>query len=247
MDLSLKELARIFRILSSWEEEPKKPRAALIGGWAVYCYNRYHGSTDVDILTPAGKRDSLIKELKRRHGYEFRALEDGERPHLYKEFGMESADNGKKEKVIIDFINPTDKYQFPGKSDALRHSFIYERLTTAPLGGITVPVPDRTALLVTKLKAAWDRRVKLDFYPRTPDRPYQEGKIIKDYADILALVDPDKGGTELDLTFLNTMLEKHKFLKAVLDRCEISGPAAELYGISPEMGKEIVRRLAGLL
>jgi hypothetical protein len=238
-ELSLKELVSIFRLLGSWEDGKERPEAVLMGGWAVYSYNKYHGSTDVDILAPNRVRDSLIRELKRGRGYEYRPLEDGEKPQLYRDF-----ESGR---VIVDFINPSEKYPFPGKSDALSHSFIYERLRKAALGGLTVPVPERTALLVTKLKAAWDRRIKLDTYSGIPDRAFQEGKIVKDLSDILALIDSGKGGMELDLQFLDSMLEQHSFLRSVLEECGRSGPAAELYGKSARESKDMVRRLMGLL
>ena len=238
-ELSLNELVSIFRLLGSRVADEKRPGAVLMGGWAVYSYNRYHGSTDVDILAPNRLRDSLIRELKRSRGYEYRPLEDGEKPQLYRDF-----ESGR---VIVDFINPSEKYPFPGKSDALSHSFIYERLRKAALGGLTVPVPERTALLITKLKAAWDRRIKLDSYTGIPDRAFQEGKIVKDFSDILALIDPGKGGMELDLQFLDSMLEKHPFLRSVPEECGRSGPAAELYGIRLQESKDMVRRLMGLL
>jgi signal transduction histidine kinase len=85
-ELSLKELVSIFRLLGSREADEERPGAVLMGGWAVYSYNRYHGSTDVDILAPNRLRDSLIRGLKRSRGYEYRPLEDGEKPQLYRDF-----------------------------------------------------------------------------------------------------------------------------------------------------------------
>jgi len=237
-DLSLKELVRIFRLLDSLEADKDKPRSVLIGGWAVFSYNAYHKSVDVDILTPNKVRDSLIKDLKSHHGYELRPLEEGEKPHLYKPFG--------NQKVIVDFINPNIPYNFPGKSDALVHSFIYGRLRKAALGSITVPVPERTALLVTKLKAAWDRGVKLDTY-RSRDRAFDEGKIVKDQSDILALIDRERGGVDIDLDFLSTMLDKHPFLRTVLVASGKSKSAAELYGKPPDEAAGTVQTLLMLL
>jgi len=236
-DISKDELVRIFRHILSEEGSLRNPKSILIGGWAVYSYNRYHGSVDIDVLAPKRVQDDLIRHLK-RFGYEYRKLEDDGDRHLFKIFVPG--------RVIVDFINPNVKYHFHGRPDALKLSFLYERFQLAQMESISVPVPERTALLITKIKAAWDRKARLDSY-KSPDPEFERGKIIKDYSDILALIDREKGGNELDLEYLSSMLERHPFLWSVLDLCGRSEPAAVKYGKTLEDTQKMMNLLKGLL
>ena len=49
------------------------PIPTIIGGWAVYFYNSYFGSIDIDIVSPShqGHFTDLIERYERTHGYEF--------------------------------------------------------------------------------------------------------------------------------------------------------------------------------
>ncbi|MHA1712320.1 MAG: hypothetical protein ACTSUS_09775 [Candidatus Freyarchaeota archaeon] len=49
------------------------PIPTIIGGWAVYFYNSYFGSMDIDIVGPShgGLFMDLIERYERAHGYEF--------------------------------------------------------------------------------------------------------------------------------------------------------------------------------
>ena len=45
---------------------------------------------------------------------------------------------------------------------------------------------------------------------------WERGKLIKDNADVIALLDPIHGGTELDFNFLGEKLEDFDFMKECL-------------------------------
>ncbi len=49
------------------------PIPTIIGGWAVYFYNSYFGSIDIDIVGPShqGRFIDLIERYERTHGYQF--------------------------------------------------------------------------------------------------------------------------------------------------------------------------------
>jgi len=49
------------------------PIPTIIGGWAVYFYNSYFGSIDIDIVSPShqGRFIDLIERYQRTHRYEF--------------------------------------------------------------------------------------------------------------------------------------------------------------------------------
>jgi hypothetical protein len=44
----------------------------IVGGWAVYFYNPYYGSVDIDVVGPSmrGSFDEIIEGYERSHGYE---------------------------------------------------------------------------------------------------------------------------------------------------------------------------------
>ena len=49
------------------------PIPTIIGGWAVYFYNSYFGSIDIDIVGPShqGRFIDIIERYERTHEYEF--------------------------------------------------------------------------------------------------------------------------------------------------------------------------------
>ncbi len=66
---------------------------------------------------------------------------------------------------------------------------------------ISAAVPTRSLLMVFKLKASWDRAYRIES-ETADDLEWERGKLIKDYADVIALLDPMFEGTELDFNFL---------------------------------------------
>ncbi|HRU11571.1 MAG TPA: hypothetical protein P5189_03330, partial [Methanomassiliicoccales archaeon] len=77
--------------------------------------------------------------------------------------------------------------------------------------GAVLPVPERTTLLVLKAKAAWDRNYRLR-NGTSPDSEWERGKLHKDRGDILALLDPTKGGKDVRIDRLAKLLEGWPFL-----------------------------------
>lgn len=49
----------------------------IVGGWAVYFYNPYYGSVDIDVVGPSlrGSFDEIIEGYERSHGYEILPLD----------------------------------------------------------------------------------------------------------------------------------------------------------------------------
>ena len=73
-------------------------------------------------------------------------------------------------------------------------------------------VPKRTILLFLKLKAAWDRTYRIE-NSTSADPEWDRSKLIKDYADILALLDPKYGGMNIDINELASLFEDDPFSK----------------------------------
>ena len=68
-DASLKELVEIFRWLRARGEDERNPTTVLIGGWAVYTYNQWYGSVDIDLVTNNRTRQGLMWYLRSKRGF----------------------------------------------------------------------------------------------------------------------------------------------------------------------------------
>ena len=236
-DLSFEELDRVFSFFRAGQKTGS-PAAILVGGWAVYSYNAYFKSVDIDLLVDRAGETGLVRHLVRHHGYAFRRLDDDGPRKLLKHF--------EQGVVVVDFLNPNIVYPFPERSDGMSFSFVRDRYGGTVLRPLGIPVPDRTALLVTKIRAAWDRSARLRRY-KCPDKDYEERKVIKDYSDIVALIDPEFGGNDIEIDFLDGILQEYPFLRSVFLDCEVSGAAADKYRKPVDAFRSIVRRLTGQL
>ena len=80
-----------------------------------------------------------------------------------------------------------------------------------------------------KLKAAWDRTYRIR-YNKCHNEDWERGKLVKDYADIIALIDPGYGGTELEIEFLGEKLNDYDFLKKCLENIPENLDVIRKYG-----------------
>jgi hypothetical protein len=78
-------------------------------------------------------------------------------------------------------------------------------------GSTEMRLPSRSVLLILKLKAIWDRNYRI-IKNRSTDPEWERGKIVKDRADVLALIDPGSGGIELNLNVIGQLFERYPFL-----------------------------------
>lgn len=101
---SLDELRAITQYLHE-KEEKDNMTTVLIGGWAVYSYNSWFGSIDIDIITNSRIRKSLMYYLRQNRDFEPYRLE-----------GLPTSVKKKTEAgaVIIDFANRKKPYPFEG-------------------------------------------------------------------------------------------------------------------------------------
>lgn len=65
---SLQELEVVSRYLHE-KEDLDDPTTVLIGGWAVDSYNPWYGSIDIDLITNASTRKSLMYHLRKQRGF----------------------------------------------------------------------------------------------------------------------------------------------------------------------------------
>lgn len=221
IDASLAELAEIFHWVYE-RESPEGPVTVLIGGWAVYCYNPWYGSIDIDLVTNAGTRQHLMRHLERARGFIKR------RNPPFRNCVVKLIPPGGE--IIIDFIPRNHSNYFEGTNVSCPMKLLDGRTVRKEISpGFFVTVPERSLLLLLKLKAAHDRTYRIQV--QTPDNEdWERGKLRKDQADILSLVDPGNGGMDLDVMFLGEMIRKYEFLVEVLTIISDDRDALQMYG-----------------
>jgi hypothetical protein len=225
---SLEELKMIFKWIN---EREKEPITVLVGGWAVYCYNPYWGSVDIDIITDSRTKSSLKNFLTKKKGYS----RDPETTNsVFKDtpFG----------KVIIDIALRGEDI-FEGKSISFPYQRIEGRIVLKPLEDQEVPVPDITFLLMMKVKAAWDRKWRLD-NGISEDPIWETGKIVKDHSDIIALLECDES---LDIGILGDHFKEYPFLRSVFEDIITSDLGSRKFNIDHEEVVQMIRKLSGLI
>jgi hypothetical protein len=209
IEASSAELKKIVAWVSTTGSIPAFNNIVLIGGWAVDTYNPYFGSVDIDLVAHDQAREALIGYLTTREGY---------RPRTHYPFDTVEKVTPHGE-IILDFLPPRTPYRYEGYPEI---PFSLEILTNNTVfrnvrGGAGIQVPNRSILALLKLKAAWDRSYRI-LHQTSADIRWEGTKRTKDCADILALIDPNRGGRELDLEILGREIARAGFLKSVIEQ-----------------------------
>jgi len=207
VEQSLEELKYILQWARAREGNDGNPVIVLIGGWAVDSYNDYYGSVDLDLVTNHRTKSSLMWHLLNDRGYEHY--------RKYGSHGVAKLTPNNKE-IIIDIISRETRDPFEGRTEILNfHTLDGHTEIRKIRGEVPAAVPTRSLLLLFKLKAAWDRAYRIE-NEKSNDLEWENGKLIKDYADILALLDYEYGGTDIDIAFLGEQFSHFEFLKECL-------------------------------
>lgn len=229
IEASLAELAAISRWIDK-RENRENPVTILIGGWAVYCYNPWYGSIDIDLVTNAGTRQHLMRYLVSDRGF----IRRRNPPFKNSVIKIIPPDG----EILIDFIPKNEKNCFEGSDETCPMSLLNGRTVTREISpGFSVTIPERSLLLLLKLKAAWDRAYRIQEHT-SENEDWEKGKLRKDRADILSLIDPRAGGADLDLMFLGEMIRRYPFLIGTLTAIPDDRDAIQMYG---RMDRETVR------
>lgn len=176
------------------------PIPTIIGGWAVYFYNSYFGSIDIDIVGPShqGRFIDIIERYERTHGYEFIAKDPlslevtSKKPVLRngKVIGYMEIDACTFEDPKPGSFHEDPSKQLPYSLTAKKQYQREIKLEEAA----ECHIPTKPLLLLYKIKAARDRaydlRTKGTIMNHTKAERFR-GKITKDRADILALIEPN--------------------------------------------------------
>jgi hypothetical protein len=257
IDASREELIAIFQWVHTKGEDPEKPVTVLIGGWAVHNYNPWYGSIDIDIITNKRTRQHLMKFLRDERGF------------ILKRHPMipnTVVKNTRAGEIRIDFGSREDICRFEGREENCPFSLLDGQTTTGTIvvptnglpfnrsgfnrggfGSFPIVVPARTLLLLFKLKAAWDRSHRLQ-NGTSSDPEWEQGKVRKDRADILSLLDPAAGGTDIDIQYLGLQIREYPFLIDVLEDIPLDSDAVGMYRrLSPMQVREVIDRLLSLV
>ncbi len=176
----------------------------IVGGWAVYFYNPYYGSVDIDVVGPSlgGAFEGIIEGYERSHGYEILqqdplGTEITARKPIYSKRGKKIGDM-EIDACTYERTSASEFHEDGSKSlpyslcerDACRRE--------ARIASDTVCyVPSKALLTLFKVKARRDRSYDIRTKGATmnPSRlAWLRGKAAKDGSDIIALLDPrDRG------------------------------------------------------
>lgn len=239
IEVSLRELEYIARLVAEHEDR-SKARTVLIGGWAVHSYNPWYGSIDIDLITDTRGKKRILDGLVNDRGFE--RYRD-----MYERKGI-SKTVAPGRKIIIDFGTRNLPDPFEGTSLALDYEILDGRTVEREIvPGTTIHVPDRAMLIVLKLKAAWDREHRIA-NSTSHDREWERGKLLKDRGDLMALLDPERGGSETRIEHLGSAFKEWPFLREVLYDALDDRDALASYGrMSLERIEDLQERLNSLL
>lgn len=177
------------------------PTPTLIGGWAVWMYNSYFGSVDIDIVGPSlgGSFNDAIERYELVHRYErirrnLLGLEYAYRKPIFRDSRLVGY-------VDIDACSfETDTGRFhedAGKSLPYGLCADPDLVTEVTLDRNAVCfIPKKGLLFLYKLKAERDRSHDLrtrGAVLSTERRNWLEAKLNKDRSDLIALLDPGPG------------------------------------------------------
>jgi len=213
---SYKELSSLLEWFSHFSLIP-----TLIGGWAVFVYNSYFGSVDIDLVGPSmgGRFLDIIERYERLHDYEEVRLiglgiEAAYRKPITKHgrfFGYVEIDACTFEGGVGSFHEDPNKklpYALCGKPQFLRNVNFDEKSVAY--------MPKKPLLFLYKLKAFRDRNFDLKTrgaIMSVEKREWMRTKVEKDGADLVALLNPEPERyvvkEEFDFNLLKQLIEKH--------------------------------------
>ncbi len=232
---SFQELRFILRWLDESGKPGDLPRAILAGGWAVYAYNPYQGSYDIDLITNSKTRGSLMHLLTSERGFEKELDPFSGRKGVV----LETA---RGRPIRIDFAYMSKEDQFEGTGDPLPMRMVVDHSMVEDVGGWRIPLPSRTMLLVLKLKAAWDRRWRLD-NSKSREPELEKEKLAKDGADIMAIASSFEGVAVVEIGLLGDVLATYPYLRDVLGRIGDDPLEVQTYDRDPAPAMKKIRRM----
>lgn len=199
-DLSLKELVNFSR----WMNEVLGYHPTVIGGWAVYFYNRRGlGSRDIDVLLPSWEiKHRVIDLYLKNNGYELR-----EKAFGVAEWFKHLIPGDQSSETYLDVCTLQDRNLVHGSDAEIPWAIATEWQRSVKVEGkYDIYIPSPEPLLVLKAKAAWDRAYDIR---SGGESEFLRDKLRKDRFDIASLL----ANTDQDTKLLISIVTKHGFAK----------------------------------
>ncbi len=185
------------RKLAGWFSAKHGVTIVLLGGWAVYSYNPYLGSFDIDCLGPKDPFMLHLNLYMNANGYvlepesPFGAAAESWKKPVYQ-------DDAKIDDIYIDACDFEFRNLFredPSKEIPYNICLKKQFITRRQIDGEYFWVPIKELLFLYKAKAARDRQ-HLIAYETLPLEHLERlrGKVEKDHSDMTALLDQRFGG-----------------------------------------------------
>jgi hypothetical protein len=235
----------------------------VIGGWAVYFYNPYFGSVDIDVVGPSlsGSFDDAIEGYERSHGYEilqadpFGAEVTARKP-IYsngsrRKVGDMEIDACSYERTSASSFHEDNSKQLPyslcDRQECRREVRIAKDAVCY--------VPSKALLALFKVKARRDRSYDIRAKGSTMNPEslaWLRGKVAKDGSDLIALLDQkDRGAIVkdgMDYTQLGSLAGEFGLTKLVSDTLRQvldDASSLSLYGRSVDI-PSLRKNIAGM-
>jgi hypothetical protein len=200
IEASYEELKRFVRYVGQWTVP------TIIGGWAVYFYNPYYGSVDIDVVGRGykGDLDVAITRFEEQYHYTPKEVSDDAGINLGLDVVLSkriSDDQGNEIPMEIDCCTFENERAIKFREDTskeLPYSLceIEQYRNEVNLDGeksCFCYVPRKELLFLYKMKASRDRAYDLRIGRVTMNptrRAWLEAKVPKDKTDMIALLDP---------------------------------------------------------
>ena len=214
----------------------KTPDLLLIGGWAVYKHNPYTYSRDIDLVVNSKTRQSLVHWLRTQRGFV------KERGAMGDQTVMLRCPQGI---INLDYVSTIAKNKFHGRKETLPFDIARQHSIVVDFKEGFLPIPQRGPLFLLKLKALYDRLN--DIKTGTGDIEWLKLKVLKDRADILALIHMERGAESIDLGLVGKELDRLAFLMAPLETVASDAEACRFYGVPTEKAKQMMRTFLSLV
>jgi hypothetical protein len=213
LDLSREELASFV----TWFNKFYGYYPVIIGGWAVYYYNNYLMSKDIDVVFEARLKtyDTALLQYLVSNGY---SLYNKEKWGMTKTFRKAARTNGDEYFIDIDACSIYDSNIYHRNNKLhLPYSLTSKNsiLMKDSHGGkeIDYRIPTIELLFLFKLKAYSDRDFDLQSSTSSEDILYLTSKRNKDGSDIIALIDPKHCKEKIDYTTLAKLAKSLNLLE----------------------------------
>jgi hypothetical protein len=225
------------------------PIPIIIGGWAVFFYNSYLGSIDIDIVGPGmdGHLIYILTDFQGKNGYEEVSKSVLGLEKTYKKPIIENGEFvGDMEIDACTYEQDFNTFH-EDRGKVLPYSLcdnpgMLEKITLNEVDDI-INIPNKSLLFLYKIKAFRDRSFDVENKRAILSEAmitWLEGKVIKDGSDIISLLDPNPSQfrikQNIDINIIKKIIKDFKleFILETVDRLHENKLSMKLYSKADE-------------